>query len=93
MQKFMNTDYKIIDFLLLLGLVMADSMIKYKNMSLQARSPNETSQKKQWWFFKKFQGEGVELARYFERSTFSRQLLENICRLHVLFIRQNAQEN
>jgi len=56
MQKSTNIDYKIMDFILLLGLVMANSMIKYKNLSLQARSAKETSQKKQWGFFKKFQG-------------------------------------
>ena len=38
-------------------------------------------------------GKGAEFAEYFRRNTCTRQILANICRLHVFFTRKCAQES
>ena len=46
-----------------------------------------------WRFSKKNEGgKGTEFAEYFRRSTCTRQMLGNICRLHVFFIRKSVQK-
>ena len=45
-------------------------------------------------FFKKNQRvKGAELAEHFKRNKRARQLLGDICRLHVLFMSKGVQEN
>ena len=48
----------------------------------------------QWRFFTTIEGaKGLNFAEYFRRNTCIRQMLGNICQLHVFFMRKSAQEN
>ena len=62
-------------------------------MRVDALAPISSGHRPVAVYQEKSEGKGAEFVEYFRRNTCAREMLANICRLHMFFMRKDVQDN